>query len=234
AVRPGATEACNTKDDDCDGTADEAGATGCTAFYLDADADTWGVTGQTQCLCALSGNWRATRGGDCDDADALVNPAAAELCGPRDENCDSVVLPDCLFTQRSSGLPTQTLGTIPALSGKRIRVTTLGICGDSDSSSGPNRFTAAGGGQTFSWAAGQSYVSATYTLAPTPVVSGSYRRGFSYLNVDHVTTAGAGMTVQWDYHYDWDSKYCSTQDVLGNSYSDPSSTVRAWVRYRYE
>ncbi len=35
-----ASEACNgTLDDDCDGTTDEPGSTGCTAYYLDGDGD---------------------------------------------------------------------------------------------------------------------------------------------------------------------------------------------------
>ena len=33
----------------------------------------------------------ATRAGDCDDALAAVNPAAAEVCNGRDDDCDSLV-----------------------------------------------------------------------------------------------------------------------------------------------
>ncbi|MDP2314837.1 MAG: MopE-related protein [Pseudomonadota bacterium] len=67
-VHPGATEACDGTDQDCDGAADEdfdADADG----HLDADA------------CA--------DGDDCDDTDATVSPSAAtDACDGRDEDCD--------------------------------------------------------------------------------------------------------------------------------------------------
>ena len=39
SVSPGASERCNTIDDDCDGDTDEAGALGEVLWYLDADND---------------------------------------------------------------------------------------------------------------------------------------------------------------------------------------------------
>ncbi len=68
-VYPGAIEACNGADDDCDGAvpADEA----------DGDADGWMV-------CA----------GDCDDTDGAVNPDATEACNGADDDCDGAVPAD--------------------------------------------------------------------------------------------------------------------------------------------
>ena len=47
---------------------------------------------------------------------------------------------------------------VTGIAGKKIVVTKIGICGDSDSGSGPNRFRLTGGGLDFSWEAGQSAV----------------------------------------------------------------------------
>ncbi len=88
AVAPGETETCNGLDDDCDGSVDEEGASGCTSYYLDADGDGVGVDGQTRCLCAAVGAWSATVAGDCDDGDAARTPGKSERCGGVDEDCD--------------------------------------------------------------------------------------------------------------------------------------------------
>lgn len=90
AVRPGATEACNTVDDDCDGLVDDddPGVTGGTLYYVDADGDGYGLAGQTQLLCDAAGLPFASVAGDCNDASAAANPGAAErLCDGVDNDC---------------------------------------------------------------------------------------------------------------------------------------------------
>ncbi len=62
ATYPGAPEACDLEDNDCDAIADEG---------LDGDGD--GIT---------------TCEGDCDDGDADVFPGADELCNGSDDDCD--------------------------------------------------------------------------------------------------------------------------------------------------
>jgi hypothetical protein len=133
----------------------------------------------------------------------------------------------------SSQNPTTTMGTIPGANGKRIRITQIGICGDSDSGSGPNRFTVSGGGFDFSFAAGQSSVSTTYFLGVTPTASGS-GRGFITKSVSLLGSLGQGATVQWDYHNDWDGRFCQATDPYGNAYNDGASSVRSWIAYTYE
>ena len=88
AVHPGVTEKCDGVDNDCDGVSDNEGATGCKAFFMDADADTWGVTGDSKCLCIAAGSYAAAKGGDCNDADTAVNPGAIEACNGKDDNCN--------------------------------------------------------------------------------------------------------------------------------------------------
>ncbi len=95
-VNPKAIETCNGKDDDCNGTIDDLGAKGCSIFYLDADADGYGLSNSSQCACAASAGYTATKGGDCNDANAAVNPAAKEICNGIDDNCNGQVDTDAV------------------------------------------------------------------------------------------------------------------------------------------
>jgi hypothetical protein len=76
-INPGATEKCDGKDNDCDGQIDEEGATGCTTYYKDSDGDTYGVNGDTKCLCTSAPPYTANQGGDSDDTDPGINPGAS-------------------------------------------------------------------------------------------------------------------------------------------------------------
>jgi len=87
AVNPGAVEVCNGIDDNCVDGVDEPGAVGCSVYYMDADADDYGVTADSQCLCAPTGSYTATQGGDCNDANLNVYPGATEVCNGIDDNC---------------------------------------------------------------------------------------------------------------------------------------------------
>lgn len=66
-AHPGAVEACNAFDDDCDGVTDPLDSVGCSATYADEDAD--GLGGAEVCGCAGAAGI-AQEGGDCDDASA--------------------------------------------------------------------------------------------------------------------------------------------------------------------
>ena len=70
-IYPGATEACNDFDDDCDTFVDED-------FDLDSDGHL------DDALCGALGS-------DCDDADPAIHDDAPELCDGDDNNCDGLV-----------------------------------------------------------------------------------------------------------------------------------------------
>ncbi len=87
-VRPGGTETCNGDDDDCDGTVDEDGE-GSRLWYADADGDGWTDNDSTVTTCNPPEGYGESTAHDCNDADPLINPAAAEVTGDNtDQNCD--------------------------------------------------------------------------------------------------------------------------------------------------
>ncbi|MFT5585269.1 MAG: hypothetical protein ACI9VR_002857, partial [Cognaticolwellia sp.] len=89
-VRPGATEYCDSQDEDCDGDVDE-GAVDQTIWYVDSDSDGWGDESMVQAACTTPSGYSA-ESGDCDDAEATTYPGAEESCGGGvDSNCDGSV-----------------------------------------------------------------------------------------------------------------------------------------------
>lgn len=87
---PAAIEACDDADSDCDGDKNDpdALASCVNTWYVDNDGD--GYAGDDgACLCAAESPYVYTTAEDCDDADALVSPAAAEVCNDAlDNDCD--------------------------------------------------------------------------------------------------------------------------------------------------
>jgi hypothetical protein len=87
AINPDADETCDGVDEDCDGEIDN-GATDLHDTWPDADGDGFGdAVGEVLSECT-TGEGRVENGGDCDDADASVNPGATELCDDIDQDCD--------------------------------------------------------------------------------------------------------------------------------------------------
>jgi hypothetical protein len=87
-IHPGAIEACNARDDDCDGMIDEGVRD--QPAYPDRDGDGYGdPTGMPISDCTRAG-YAANRG-DCDDKDPQVHPGASEVCNGLDEDCDRAV-----------------------------------------------------------------------------------------------------------------------------------------------
>ncbi len=90
-VNPAAVELCDGIDQDCDGQADE----GCISYYLDADGDGYGDSGAAVTAATPPAGY-VSNGDDCDDANADINPAAAETCDGLDNNCDGLIDDTCL------------------------------------------------------------------------------------------------------------------------------------------
>jgi hypothetical protein len=91
SINPGATEICNFKDDDCDGTVDE----GCAVYYRDADGDGYGLWDQQIRAMSPPAGYTSV-GGDCNDADLSIHPGAMEVCNGLDDNCNGSIDESCV------------------------------------------------------------------------------------------------------------------------------------------
>ncbi len=113
SVGPDATEACNGRDDDCDGSVDE-GVT--VDLYQDMDGDGFGNPDVAMNGCPDSIEGFVSMGTDCDDTAGSINPAATDVCDPDevDEDC--------------SGTPNDPPGGCACTSGQTRDCVADGIC----------------------------------------------------------------------------------------------------------
>jgi hypothetical protein len=87
SIFPGAAEACNGIDDDCDDEVDE-GVT--VTVYADADGDGFGDPDSEAQVCA-AGTGQVLVAEDCDDDDPDAWPGNTEVCDEADNDCDGDV-----------------------------------------------------------------------------------------------------------------------------------------------
>jgi len=84
-VSPGLEEICDEIDNNCDSVVDE-GVT--TTYFLDADGDGYGDSGETIEACSLPSG-HVSDSTDCDDLESLANPGLEEICADGiDNDCD--------------------------------------------------------------------------------------------------------------------------------------------------
>ncbi len=87
AINPGAAEACNGIDDDCDGEVDNDVS---QDWFTDRDGDGYGDPSTAVWTCEPTEGW-VSLGDDCDDDDPALNPSADEVCDGIDNDCDGDV-----------------------------------------------------------------------------------------------------------------------------------------------
>ena len=86
SIYPGATEICNSLDDDCDGMVDEnVGA----IWYVDADGDGYGNAPESVQACVQPSGY-VSSSTDCDDANSDIYPSALEIANGLDDDCNGI------------------------------------------------------------------------------------------------------------------------------------------------
>jgi hypothetical protein len=133
SINPGATEICNSVDDNCDGNIDE----GCTTYYQDADSDGFGNSAVSQVATSQPAGYVPTPG-DCNDSDNTIYPGAAELCDGKDNDCDTQTDEGCGLhywdgDSDGYGNPAGPTSTFP----QSGYVANAGDCDDTDGSINP-------------------------------------------------------------------------------------------------
>jgi hypothetical protein len=90
ANSPEGVEVCDGADNDCDGDTDEDDAVDAAVWYDDDDEDGFGDAESSVTACSQPEESSADST-DCDDHNALFNPAATERCDGFDNDCDEEI-----------------------------------------------------------------------------------------------------------------------------------------------
>jgi hypothetical protein len=158
-VWPGALEACNGLDDDCDGVTDPDTAEGAATFYLDGDGDNYGTSAGTVIACEAPVGYGAYTD-DCNDSSSAVHPNHAETCNNGvDNDCDGAVDENCGPLVVSFTTVGSTTWTVPA------GITTVQVLVVGGGGGGGTGRGGAGGG------AGGFVQNANYSVTPGAVIN---------------------------------------------------------------
>ncbi|MEC7240612.1 MAG: MopE-related protein [Myxococcota bacterium] len=89
-VKPGATEYCDSIDNDCDGTVDESDAVDASTWFADSDGDGFGDASSWQVACDAPSSY-VSDDSDCDDSSNQAYPGGLEVCDGLDNDCNGIV-----------------------------------------------------------------------------------------------------------------------------------------------
>jgi len=95
-------EVCDGLDNDCNGQVDDVDTMKLPRWYQDHDGDGFGEATRFVDACDAPA-LHAAQGGDCDDDEPTVNPAAPEVCDGVDNDCDGNVDGDTCPVDEESG-----------------------------------------------------------------------------------------------------------------------------------
>ncbi len=137
-INPVAQEICNGIDDNCNTLLDDG--LQFSNYFLDGDQDGFG-SGTPQSFCTNPGNGYSQVNTDCNDAVAVINPSAIEICNSIDDNCNLQIDEGLVFTNYFAdndgdgfGNPTQVISSCSPLNGM---VTNNGDCNDANANINP-------------------------------------------------------------------------------------------------
>jgi hypothetical protein len=127
-INPDAKEICgNSVDDNCNGSQNDDGASGCKQYFRDADGDGYGLKSDSKCLCYAEGSYNVTDSSDCDDIKKYVNPAASEIIDGIDNNCNGYIDDVFIFELVDSNADVGTYNDIAVDSNNRVHVSYLDL-----------------------------------------------------------------------------------------------------------
>jgi hypothetical protein len=84
-IHPGATEVCDGKDNNCNGSTDEGLSVTC---YRDFDIDLFGDPFNINIGCPSCAFGYVSNNTDCNDSNGSINPGAIEVCDGADNDCN--------------------------------------------------------------------------------------------------------------------------------------------------
>lgn len=194
---PFITEICNAIDDDCDGLSDDSdpGIFGQPTWYADNDDDGYGSMIVSTVSCNAPVGFIAVTG-DCDDANNLIHPAAAEICNGIDDDCEGGIDEDIVFVTYYADADADTYGN-PSIHSTLCTGLPVGYvtnntdCNDANKAVNPAATEICNGiDDECDGLTDENLVSAAITaLGPTTFCQGS--------TVTLQTTTGAGFAFQW-------------------------------------